>query len=123
MADAPGQDPARRGQTTIADRVVEHIAVISAREVSDVVPTHTTLERVTGRQYPKAEAQVAGDRARLHVQVAVAWPSPLGATTARVRETVGERLRQLTGLNVDRVDVTAARVVSADQAPPPRRVR
>lgn len=123
MADAGHpDDPGGRGRTVVADRVVERIATIAAREVAGVAQVGSTLERVVGRQYPKADAQVAGDRARISVEIAVAWPTSLADVTAGVREAVRTRLEGLAGLQVDTVDVTAARVVH-DDAPTPRRVQ
>lgn len=123
MADAGHlDDPGGRGRTVVADRVVERIATIAAREVTGVTQVGSALERVVGRQYPKADAKVAGDRARISVEIAVAWPTSLADVTARVRETVRARLGELAGLQVDTVDVTAAKVVH-DDAPTPRRVQ
>lgn len=123
MADAGHLDePGGRGRLVVADRVVERIATIAAREVSGVTQVGSALERAVGRQYPKADAQVAGDRARISVEIAVAWPTSLADATAGVREIVRARLGDLAGLQVDTVDVTAAKVVH-DDAPTPRRVQ
>ena len=70
-------EPAERGRTIISDAAVEHIAVHAAGEVMGVVQTGSALDQVIGRRYPKADAQVAGTRARVHIEIAVGptrWP-------------------------------------------------
>lgn len=115
-------EPGRRGSITIAGGVVEHIARLAANEVDGVAGVGSGLDKVVGRRYPKADADVAGSRVRLNVQIAVAWPYPLADVCARVRETVTTRLSELTGLSIDAVDVTAAKVVQPEQ-PTRRSVR
>lgn len=123
MADSgPTDEPSHRGRLVVADRVVEHIATIAAREVPGVAEVGSTVERIVGRRLPKADAHVAGQRARIRVDIAVTWPSPLATVTAGVRDTVRDRLNALAGVRVDSVDVTAAKVVRA-VAPPSRRVQ
>ncbi|NUO91780.1 MAG: Asp23/Gls24 family envelope stress response protein [Dermatophilaceae bacterium] len=104
-------EPGRRGRLDIAERVVERVAVIAAAEVEGVRRVGSGLEGIVGRQYPKATAQVAGGRARVRLDIAVAWPVPLGRTAGAVRDHVGARLESLVGLTVDAVDVTVASVV------------
>lgn len=79
-----------------------------------MTPAGSALGRAVGRRYPKADAQVAGDRARITVEVAVAWPASLVDVTAGVRDIVRSRLGELAGLQVDTVDVIAAKVVHED---------
>jgi len=115
-------EPAQRGTTVIADRVVERIASIAAAEVAGVVDVGSSLDKVIGRQYPKADAAVAGSRAKIAVEVAVAWPHPLSAVTAQVRDTVRSQVERMAGLQVDVVDVHAAKVVQ-HEPDRPRRVQ
>lgn len=112
-------DPDQRGSTTIAANAVQRIAEAELRLVPGVVATGSGLDKVVGRQYPKVTADVAGSRARLSIEIAVAWPLPLADVCARVRDTLGTRLAELTGLSIDAVDVTAAKVVQPE--PPTRR--
>lgn len=122
-AEAPAlAEPAGRGRTVITDAVVEHIAAQAAAGVDGVTPAGSGLDKVVGRAYPQADAHVAGGRVRLHLEIAVAWPHPLAGVCGQVRDTVTARLAELTGLSVDAVDVTAAKVVHAAPAPPTRRV-
>lgn len=101
----------------MADRVVERVARIAAAEVDGVVPRGSGLDGLLGHRYPRAEATVAGDRTRVHVEVAVGWPLPLAQVASAVRARVTERLGELVGLVVDAVDVTAATIVSAPDGP------
>ena len=122
MADQAGTDPARaepgtRGRLVVADRVVEKVASIAAGEVDGVVASGSGLGGLLKHRYPRADATVAGDRARVHVEVAVSWPLPLAQVTAAVRQRVGLRLDELVGLAVDAVDVTAATVVTSSALP------
>jgi uncharacterized alkaline shock family protein YloU len=110
----PLPEPADRGRLTIADRVVERVAVYAAAEVDGVARVGSTLEHAVGRRYPKADAQVAGQRVRVSVEIAVEWPAALSQVTGSVRRTVRDRVESLVGLEVDAVDVTAAKVVQLD---------
>jgi len=117
-----GDDPAQRGGLVIANRAVERIARLAAGEVEGVAKAGSGLDQVLGRRYPKANATVAGDRARIHVEIAIAWPHPLGQVCGQVRDEVSDRVTELIGVRVDAVDVTAAKVVHAPQ-PEGRRVQ
>lgn len=122
MADVALAEPDQRGRTTIEDVVVEHIASQAALEVNGVTATGSDLEKLIGRRLPKADAQVAGTRARVQLEIAAAWPYPLAALAAAVREHVTSRLVELTGLSIDGVDVDVARVIHPTE-PERRRVQ
>ena len=100
-----------RGRLVVADRVVERISVIAAREVPGVVSTGSALGGALGRRYPRAEADVAGQRANVHLHLAVAWPTPLATTAQGVRDRVRTQVHDLAAIEVDAVDVTIAQVV------------
>jgi uncharacterized alkaline shock family protein YloU len=104
-----------RGTTTIADKVVERIAVIAAREV-DAVTQGGGWTRLVGRGLPRVSAVVAGGTSRVSVEVATAWPKPLSAVATHVRDHVSERVTALSGITVTAVDVTVADVVHVDSA-------
>lgn len=120
MAELAADDPGQRGRTTIDDRVVAHIATHAAAEVDGVTRVGSGLDKVVGRQYPKAEGQVAGTHARVSVEIAVAWPQPLSVVAGRVRDTVSARLHEMSGLEIDAVDVSVARVMLPQQQAPRR---
>lgn len=122
MGDVRLAEPDQRGRTVIEDAVLEHIAVHAALEVSGVTLTGSDLAKLVGRRLPKADAHVAGNRARVQVEVAVAWPHPIPAVASAVREHVTARLVELTGLSIDAVDVEVARVVH-HTTPQERRVQ
>lgn len=88
--------------------------MLASQEIVGVTTSGSTLESVVGRRYPKAAAHTAGGHTAVSVEVAVTWPMPLGTVTRQVRDHVYERLASLTGLMVDSVDVTAAKVVHAE---------
>ena len=115
MADLA--DPGHRGRLVVADRVVEKVASIAAAEVDGVVASGSGLGGLLGHRYPRADATIAGERARVHVEVAVSWPMPLAQVAAAVRQQVRRRLDELVGLAVDAVDVTAATLVTASPHP------
>lgn len=103
-----------RGRLVIHDRVVETIATVAACEVDAITRTGGTLEGVVGRRYPKVDARTAGTRTRIRVEVAVTWPAALPTVLPAVRDRVRDRVQTLTGLDVDAVDVLAAKIVHPD---------
>jgi uncharacterized alkaline shock family protein YloU len=113
---------AQRGATTIADQVVVKVATVAARECTESTSAHNAMGRLTGRSLPSAEAVIANGRARLRMRIAVQWPTPLGEAAARVRDRVSTRVSELTGLQVDAVDVEVDHVVLAPD-PAARRIR
>ncbi|MEP6854800.1 MAG: Asp23/Gls24 family envelope stress response protein [Pedococcus sp.] len=122
MADVLLAEPDQRGRTTIEPAVLEHIACHAALELDGVAATGSDLDKLIGRRLPKAEAHVAGNRARVQVEVAAAWPHPVATLAVAVREHVTARLAELTGLDIDAVDVEVARVIHIDE-PERRRVQ
>lgn len=120
--DEEGSRPAsgQRGRLVITDTAVERIATIAASEVEGVVNAGSGLNQVMGHRYPKADATMAGDRCRIHVEIAIAWPHPLGQVCRQVRDEVRHRVINLVDLHVDAVDVTAAKVV---HVPEPKQKR
>lgn len=112
-----------RGTTTIADQVVTRIAAYAARLVPEVAAARPSssweslTQRLPGRATtePRASATVAGDRAIVELEVASLWPASLADVAREVQTTVADRVRQLTGLAVDRVDVRVSNVVVPDQ--------
>ncbi len=107
---------AERGRTTIADRVVTRVASLAAAEVESVIDTRSGWTKLVRKGLPHAEAVVAGGTTRITVQVAATWPTPLSRVAAQVRDHVTERVVQLTGTQVTRVDVTVADVVHVETA-------
>lgn len=82
---------------------------MAAREIDDV--TQHGSGWVPGRSLPRASTEIAGDHARIGVEIAIAWPTPLAEVAARTRDHVQARVTTLTGIDVVAVDVTVAEVV------------
>lgn len=101
-------DLAERGSLTIAGRTVERTAARAAAEIDGVGGP------------VKVSAKIAGETAVLDVRLAVSYPASVGRTTENARRHLMERVGELTGLAVTRVDVTVTALTSA--VTPTRRV-
>lgn len=127
---APDEAPAReswsgpaRGSTVILPRVVERIAAQAVREVSGAAGTGP---RVLGLPVgtprsdgaPTVHADVDGPVATLEVEMAVVYPAPVLDVARRVRQRILERIGQLTGLRVRRLDIAV--VTMRVESPEPR---
>ncbi|QNE16869.1 Asp23/Gls24 family envelope stress response protein [Kribbella qitaiheensis] len=110
-------EPGDRGALIISPRVVERIAEASALEARGVLRQEATFRH----DLPKANALLAGQRARLTVEVAVEWGHPLAELAAEIRGRVGSTVTHLTGLVIDAVsvDISAVEIPSTKI---PRRV-
>ena len=114
-------DPGVRGELTVREKVAQRVAVHAAR-LTDGVHQHSAgLTKITGRELPRATVAIAGDRARVQVNVAIAWPEPVVVVGAAVQRNVTNALRDYAALTVDRVDVAVDAVLPASA--PPRTVR
>ncbi|WP_169951255.1 Asp23/Gls24 family envelope stress response protein [Microbispora sp. H11081] len=91
--------PEGHGTTTISDRAFTRIAERLASED----------EQVTGR--PHVTASVSGAVAAVHYDLAVRYPAPVPRLAARLREHVRRRLRELTGIAVENVDIEVVELV------------
>ncbi|MCS0637267.1 Asp23/Gls24 family envelope stress response protein [Streptomyces sp. LP05-1] len=97
-------EPADRGATTIADRVVAKIAARAAREALGSLPE--------GGDPPRASVLVRRDSARVHVTLDLGYPSDIGAQCGAVRGRVSRRVRQLAGMTVPEVAVRVERLLT-----------
>lgn len=104
---SPGRtvEPAERGATRIADRVVSKIAAQAAREALDVLPPDAGP--------PHANVVVHHDVARVRIGLELGYPSDIGAQCAAVRRQVTQRVRMLAGMEVPEVAVQVERLHSA----------
>jgi uncharacterized alkaline shock family protein YloU len=121
-----GDDPGERGRTTIADRVIERIAVQAVSEVGAAGGSARRMFGVTVGsagldQAAQVTADISGAAAALTVQLSVAYPASVTQTARDVRQQLIQRIRDLTGHTVPRVDITITAVHGA--AGPTRRVR
>jgi uncharacterized alkaline shock family protein YloU len=119
------------GMISIADTAVTKIAARAAAENPDA---GAATARVMGRAVPgsvpgirgtdldalpKTSVDVDGSKAYVSLEIAVRWPAPVAEVTGQVRRHVQDRVRQLTGLQVDEVHIVVADLAT-DITPPPR---
>ena len=107
----PAGDPGARGGLVVRDKVAQRLAVHAARLTEGVHPHAAGLDKITGRELPRATVAVAGDRASVQVNIAVAWPQPAVAVGAAVQRNVVAALKDYAALTVDRVDVAVDAVL------------
>ncbi|NBE96098.1 Asp23/Gls24 family envelope stress response protein [Nonomuraea sp. KC401] len=116
----PQPPPEGRGRTEVADQVVLKIACVAAEELPEVHEVRVRTApwsrspgatrpwgRTSGGMAPgrSSGAEVRGGRATIRLHVVVAYPAPLRAVAARLREHVRRRVADQTGLEVTRLDV------------------
>ena len=104
------REPELRGDLDIADGVVEKIATAALGEVPDlggaarrVLGVALGSDEPDGR--PNVTATVSGASVVLDVAASVAYPAPVAPTADRARAHVIDRVGELTGLRVERVDI------------------
>jgi uncharacterized alkaline shock family protein YloU len=125
-ASGGSPDAGARGRTTIADRVVEKIAAITAGEVDRASGTPrrllgTRFSRPSASTRPRASAKVDETTVSLKLSVSVEYPAPVRDVAAEVRERVARRIYELTGLKVTEIDITVPLFLT--ERPRPPRVR
>ena len=109
-----------RGVTVIRPRVVERVAAqLSARCLTPLAPAGGCS--ATPSAQATVRAQVDGAVATVDVAMAVIYPAPVLAVTRRTRHHITDRIVELTGLSVRRVDITVVERGPTDQ--PPGQVR
>lgn len=110
-----------RGETEIAERVLERIAGYAITEVDQAggyarrvlgVP----LGQDSTRSAPQVSAQIDGGLATLQMTISVVYPTPVPRVARKLRERVTTRVEELTGLDVRQVDISVANLIR-----PPRR--
>ncbi|GAC1368390.1 MAG: hypothetical protein NVS2B15_03280 [Pseudarthrobacter sp.] len=98
-----------RGQTVLADKVIEKIAGQVASEESVAggssggflgIGTHADLSA-----RPKATVELTGNIATLNVEVGMLYPVPLRQATEALRQRIKARVMELTGVEVRQVDI------------------
>lgn len=102
----------RRGHLVLEKKVFERIASHAASQVRQAggtsggvlgFGTHGDLT-----QRPSARVELHGRTASVSLDLAVAYPTAIRAATERVRLHVVDRIQQLTGVEVTRVDITVS---------------
>ncbi|MDO9380759.1 MAG: Asp23/Gls24 family envelope stress response protein [Nocardioidaceae bacterium] len=126
LSDATGgadRAPEERGSLDVRSKAVTHIAERAADEVEGTVRNASTLQKATGRGYPRASVRLDRNRAWIDLDVAVTWPAPAARIAQQVRDGVAARTTTLSGLDVRRVDVTVHVITQTEDDTPRRRVQ
>lgn len=99
----------QRGTLNIPADVVAKIAAQAAWEVDSVGSASGGVLGIGARrefnQRPAGQARIFGQSAVIDLDLGIAYPAPLRATAARIREHVIERVEHLTGLKAEQVDI------------------
>ena len=101
---------AERGRTTVAPLALERIAAHAAADIADV---GGSARRVAGmalgvekvEQAVRVHAVVDGNLVNLVVHLSVGYSIPVAATADTVRAHLVDRVGELTGMAVGRVDI------------------
>ena len=120
------------GTISIADGVVSKIAARAAAENPDAGAAAARMlgRAVPGAGYmgvrgtdlealPKTSVEVDGSKAFVNLEISVRWPASVPEITGQVRRHVRDRVRELTGLDVDEVHIVVTDLAT-DVTPPPR---
>ncbi|UVY85096.1 Asp23/Gls24 family envelope stress response protein [Brachybacterium sp. NBEC-018] len=101
--------PEHRGTTSIPSSAVARIAAQAASEVPHVGSDAGGVLGMGARRdfdsRPGASCELYGRSAVLHLDVGAEFPAPLPPILRALREHVQQRVEQLTGLEVGRLDV------------------
>ncbi len=104
------------GAVTIDDKVVAHIAARAAEEVEGIMSVGTpsmtrSMSQALGGSRPGAygvDVQVGKTEAAFNLTVVVEYGRSIPDVAHKVQDKVSERVSQLCGLNVKRVNVHVA---------------
>lgn len=110
-----GRPAELRGSLYIKDHIFYRVAQRAATSVADVVPASSLWRKVVRGEYPRIDIQVAGERIRVDIQLAVTWPTNVALVARTVSERVADELTRVTGYFVDGVDVHVAQLVRPGQ--------
>ncbi|MDX1890722.1 Asp23/Gls24 family envelope stress response protein [Mycolicibacterium sp. 050158] len=108
-------DPGERGSLVVRDKVAQRVAVHAALATPGVRARAAGLDKLTGRDLPRARVDVSATRVRAHLSIAVVWPASLAAVGIAVQRNVTRALTDSAGFQVDGVDVSIEAVVSDDE--------
>ncbi|MGI8457054.1 MAG: Asp23/Gls24 family envelope stress response protein [Propionibacteriaceae bacterium] len=101
---------AHRGSLTIERGAIEKIASQAAAELTGVGRATSGIAGLGGHgdlfARPKVVVALRGTRASIAMTIGARYPAPLVDLASSVRRRCAEQVHQLTGLQVDRVDVT-----------------
>lgn len=98
-----------RGRLVISQRVMEQLVSQVASEITQAggtsggllgIGAHTDLSA-----RPAAKVELSGQQASVSLDIVLGYPTPLAATTDRVRRHVVTKVTALSGVEVTRVDI------------------
>ncbi|WP_410596128.1 Asp23/Gls24 family envelope stress response protein [Amycolatopsis sp. lyj-23] len=100
-----------RGTLSIAEQAVQRLAAHAVAELDDVGGSAgrflgVSLAAEDLDRSAKVTAHVTGGEVRLDVRLSITYPASVTRTTERAREHLENRVEELTGLVVTRVDIT-----------------
>lgn len=104
------------GEIQIANEVVSAIASISANEIEGVeTMTGNLKNELVGKFGSKKNAKgvkvtVNDNRAEVDIEITMKYGYSIPETSARVQERISQSINEMTGLTVNRVNVTIAGV-------------
>jgi uncharacterized alkaline shock family protein YloU len=138
MSTGTGAEPTARasrselGTISIADGVVSKIAARAAAENPDAGAAvarmlgrtlpgagHLGLRGTDLKALPKISVDVDGSKAFVNLEISVRWPASVPEVSVEVRQHVRDRIKELTGLDVDEVHIVVADLAT-DITPLPR---
>jgi uncharacterized alkaline shock family protein YloU len=98
-----------RGQTTLAEKVIEKIAGQVASDESSAGGSSGGFLGIGARAdlsaRPKASVELTGNIATLSLEVGMLYPIPLRRATEELRRRIRTRVTELTGVEVRQVDI------------------
>ena len=98
-----------RGRLVISQHVIERVASQVASEITQAGGTSGGLLGIGAHPdlsaRPAAKVELSGQQASIALDIVLGYPTPLAATTDRVRHHVVSKVQQLTGVEVTRVDI------------------
>lgn len=102
---------AERGNTVVADRAVLRIVAALTAEFEDVGGAARRMLGIAmgGENFDQdaqVDIRVDGSTVTAAVRCSVAYPTPVRTTTEALRAHLAERVAELTGMRLGRVDIT-----------------
>ncbi|HEY5821280.1 MAG TPA: Asp23/Gls24 family envelope stress response protein [Propionibacteriaceae bacterium] len=105
-------EAARRGRLVLADKVIEKIAGQAAAEIGAAHGRSGGLLGIgaesDSQARPNVDVDLGSDSADLAISVGIAYPGSIRQATQQIREHVTQRVENLTGVRVRRVDIDVA---------------
>ena len=100
---------AQRGSTTNPAPVVAQVAAQAAFEFETVGSNAGGVLGIGSRRNfasrPEARCELYGQRAILHLNLGLAFPTPLSSTVEKLRAHVSKRVQELCGMSVSKMSI------------------